>query len=543
MKYAILDCYVDEPACLGVPPFIAPYGRSIYGALIDSGVAQENITFLTIDDLRLSEYKLIDNYKMAFIFGGAVVPGRYLGARIGTAAEMEKIFISNTKQRFAAGGPITTVLHQHDNVHATSQDIEYFAYNIAKGDTIEGRRSLEQLSKWNKAGSEIVKHHPWYPNIICEVETSRGCPREHHCSFCSEGLFGAVEFRSNEDILNEIKSLIDAGVTRIRLGRQADILQHGSLLNKYSQGFPQPNESYAIELFDELKKIRQNGDLEILNIDNANPGTITSYPEESKRIIRAIAQAVSPGDTMALGVESFDPTVVAANNLKVAPERVIDVIEIINEAGCERVNGIPRLLPGINIIHGLRGENKKTFEMNYKALLEIVEKDLLIKRINIRQLTPYPGTAMENSERTEGPLRKKFEYYRNKIRDDIDIPLMEKIYPVGTIIEKSYILDHNNEYSYGKEISSYAITARFPEKIPIKTFIDALVIGHRERSITTLPVGQSINELSVASLRNIPGISKKGADDIVLRRPFKTMEEAKPYLEYVTDELKNKLVI
>jgi radical SAM superfamily enzyme with C-terminal helix-hairpin-helix motif len=120
---------------------------------------------------------------------------------------------------------------------------------------------------------------------------------------------------------------------------------------------------------------------------------------------------------------------------------------------------------------------------------------------------------------------------------------MQKIYPPGTIVQKNYILDHNNDYSYGKEISSYAITARFPEKLELKSFVDAVVVGHRERSITTLPLGLSFNKLTTASLRNIPGISKKGADDIVIQRPFNTMEDAMPLLQYVPNEVKKHLKI
>jgi radical SAM superfamily enzyme with C-terminal helix-hairpin-helix motif len=30
----ILDGYVDEPACLGVPPYISPYIRTVAGALL-----------------------------------------------------------------------------------------------------------------------------------------------------------------------------------------------------------------------------------------------------------------------------------------------------------------------------------------------------------------------------------------------------------------------------------------------------------------------------------------------------------------------------
>ena len=47
MSYTILDCYTDEPAGLGVPPYLGTYPRYIAGYL------DEAIKYLTIDDLRL----------------------------------------------------------------------------------------------------------------------------------------------------------------------------------------------------------------------------------------------------------------------------------------------------------------------------------------------------------------------------------------------------------------------------------------------------------------------------------------------------------
>ena len=47
MKYAILDCYTDEPAGLGVPPYLGTYPRYIAGYL------DEDVCYVTIDDLRL----------------------------------------------------------------------------------------------------------------------------------------------------------------------------------------------------------------------------------------------------------------------------------------------------------------------------------------------------------------------------------------------------------------------------------------------------------------------------------------------------------
>ena len=45
----ILDCYTDEPAGLGVPPYLGTYPRYIAGSLQD-------VNYITIDDLRFLKY-------------------------------------------------------------------------------------------------------------------------------------------------------------------------------------------------------------------------------------------------------------------------------------------------------------------------------------------------------------------------------------------------------------------------------------------------------------------------------------------------------
>ena len=52
MKALIIDGYVDEPACLGVPPYLSPYPRYIAGALRERGLPEKDIHYLTIDTLR-----------------------------------------------------------------------------------------------------------------------------------------------------------------------------------------------------------------------------------------------------------------------------------------------------------------------------------------------------------------------------------------------------------------------------------------------------------------------------------------------------------
>jgi len=538
-KFLILDCYVDEPTCLGVPPFVSPYPRYIYGALISSGLSPENIVYKTIDHLREDGYNFTEDYSHVFIIGGAVVPGKYLGSRIGTLSEINRILDQNNKTKMSIGGSISPLIKSiSSNISIIQYDIDKFAFTLMQGNSVDKKRTIEESALWSIKGSEIVKRHPWYPNIICEIETGRGCPRKVHCSFCSEGLDREIEFRRTEDIINEIDALISWGVSRFRIGKQADIIQYGTMLGKYNNGFPQPNTYTVKELFGELKKRKESGKIEVLNVDNANPGTIVNWPDESSIILEAITDAVTPGDTLPFGIESFDESVVLQNNLKVMPDDALFAIRLVNEIGGKREDGIPKLLPGINLIHGLKGETTDTFKINYKYLERIVSEELLIKRINIRKLQPYPGTVIFNERYKIGnAVTKRFEYYRDRIRNEIDNSMLKNIYPQGVILKNVCVLDSRNGYSIGKQIASYSIAVKTPTLFQKMNFIDVIVTAHRERSLMSIPVPFNINRVSQKNFEIIPGISKAKASQLILKRPFQTIDSFADELPNVKSDL------
>jgi radical SAM superfamily enzyme with C-terminal helix-hairpin-helix motif len=338
VRFCILDCYVDEPACLGVPPFISPYPRYIYGALLGAGVDESRIDYRTIDALRTGEYRLDRGYEMVFLIGGAAVPGKYLGSRIGSLAEIKRITAANDRQGFAIGGLISRVLEKTANSIPIANDIEKFAHGYASGRPADARRTPAEIASWSVEGARVVRRHPRFPDVICEIETYRGCPRTSHCSFCAEGALGLLEFREVGDIVAEIDALIGEGVSRFRLGRQADILQYKTGFTDFKNGFPRPRPGPILELLSVLEERKKQGAIKILNVDNANPGTIANYPAESTAILEGIVRAVTPGDTLALGIESFDPKVVMANNLKVSGGEAVDVIGLINRIGGIRVD-------------------------------------------------------------------------------------------------------------------------------------------------------------------------------------------------------------
>jgi len=102
-KAAILDCYVDEPACLGVPPYIAPYPRYIAGVLWKHDV---KVHYRTVDQLRKNPdlYSLLNKMDVVIIIAGVTVPGKYLGGTPATLSEIKRI-ASKIKVFKVLGGP------------------------------------------------------------------------------------------------------------------------------------------------------------------------------------------------------------------------------------------------------------------------------------------------------------------------------------------------------------------------------------------------------------------------------------------------------
>ena len=73
----LFDGYVDEPACFGVPPYISPYVRYVFGAFAEEGWEVE---YITCDQWR--KQPRTDLWRSAdavCVISGMTVPGRYRG--------------------------------------------------------------------------------------------------------------------------------------------------------------------------------------------------------------------------------------------------------------------------------------------------------------------------------------------------------------------------------------------------------------------------------------------------------------------------------
>lgn len=554
-RYLVLDYYVDEPACFGVPPYISPYIRYTWGAIktADPGAT---VDYLTVDELRLSDFKLEENeYNAVFLIAGATVPGRYLGGKIGSLSEIKRFAIENKKLRthIYVGGPAQYLSPAEKEsfdeleINIVKGDIEKFAeiYVSSKGTArpAKAERSYDDVKRYAVSGAGVAHQHFRNGYLIAEIETYRGCTRTVYCSFCTEIFYGRPRFRPLEDIFEEVKALYDAGITAFRLGRQADLYTYNADMSTIRNSFPRPRPEQIEVLYAGIRKMAPG--LEVLHLDNTNPGLIATFPHESEQITRIIAGYNTSADTAAMGVESVDSNVIQANDLKASQEQVEQAIGIIDRYGSIRKNGMPALSPGLNFIGGLPGETEKTFELNYRFLEKLLEQKVIIRRLNIRQALTFDRTKMAQLKRKNatrhGKLKRqknRFDFYKKQIREKIDPAMLQLAFPKGTLIP-GVILEKRVPHGFlGRPLGSYPITCHVLASDRLLasdaandsvfgpyTKLDVVVTGYKERAVYAVAVGD-IPTLPNHVWQKIAG---RSIADLIFDRGFADAREKLPH--------------
>ena len=263
-------------------------------------------------------------------------------------------------------------------------------------------------------------------------------------------------------------------------------------------------------------------DLKTLHIDNANPGVIARFPKECKTIAKTIIKYHTSGDVAAFGVESVDPLVIKKNNLKASPDEIISAIKLLNEIGSKRgCNGLPELLPGLNFVFGLIGETKNTFKLNFEFLKQVFDENLLLRRINLRQVITIPGTKMYLfGSKNVKKHKDYFQKFKRKIREQIEQPMLKKIIPTGIVLKEVYTEVYDGKLTFGRQMGSYPLLVGIPGIHPLDRFLDVKIVDYGYRSVTAVPFPIDINNASRETIEALPGIGKKRATKILLNRPF-----------------------
>jgi len=514
MRALILDGYTDEPACLGVPPFISPNARLAYGALASAGA---EVSYSTIDQWRSGGLST-GRIQLLAVIRSIAVPGKYLRGMPASDSELARITSSFSGTTVASLGVaqdrVPAALKDRFD-HIASMDLDACLHDLVRTRKLEDRRRTQaEWREWAVGGAEACAHHPDHGGpLIAEVQMYRGCVRyiTGGCRFCVEPLLGEVQFREVEDIIAEVKALTGIGVRNFRLGAQSCVYCYMSKETGVSES-PRPNPSAVRRL---LEGVRKTANPEVFHLDNANPAVIAEHPEESRDITRTIVESCTSGNVLAFGLESADQRVRKANNLNSTPEQTLRAIEIVNEVGASRgASGLPAVLPGINFVCGLEGETKDTYDMNLDFLKDVLSRGLLLRRINIRQVIP---------SRSESPglaSRGAFIDFKRKVREDIDAVMLERIVPDRTILRGVYAEVREGGRTFGRQVGSYPLLISIPYPMSIGQKIDVAVTGRGYRSVSGVVHPTDANTATLSMLHAIPGIGKKRAATIVRRRPF-----------------------
>ena len=204
---------------------------------------------------------------------------------------------------------------------------------------------------------------------------------------------------------------------------------------------------------------------------------------------------------------------------------------MINKYGAQRgERGLPKLLPGLNFIAGLNGETKHTYQKNIDLLNNIREQNLLLRRINIRQV---------EGEGFQEIVQSDFKQFKETVRDEIDKPLLKELFPLNSVLKRVHWESHgartrlpvhlteqhtseechgNAGITFGRQIGAYPILIGAEYLIPLESKSNIMVTGHGARSITGVEVNLDPNKITEKQLSAVPGIGQKMAWNLITTR-------------------------
>jgi len=565
--WLVIDGYEDEPAAFGVPNYLGFHIRYICGVLESRGIPY---TYMTVDQWRLKYKHLIknkidrdqlrrelSNLSGTIVLAGSIVPGKYVRGTPISQKELDEILAVFPKEQpiLCGGWAIKNWRYSgwtplRSNLFCAVNDIDASLNDfISTGTWKHSKRTQEQWSLWAHHGSKskAVTDHPDLLTedgrsgpLTYEIELYQGCVRfKRGCKFCIEPKKGVPLWRSEEDVLREISSAIDSGVRNIRIGGATDIYTYRAEGVRDLE-YPIPNPEPISKV---LYGARDDERLDILHVDNGNPSIVAENIEPSTEITKCMIDTLSDGAVLSFGLESADPKVHEMNWLNCDSEQLKIAIRHINDYGRFRgERGLPKLLPGLNFIAGLNGENKNSYALNLRLLEDLRSEGLWLRRINIRQVE---GQGFQEISEPD------FHSFKKTVRERIDKPLLEEMFPTGLILNDIWWETHGDRIripehvlnpihrdpsiygksgiTFGRQIGAYPILVGVPYQIPLENSSDILVTGHGMRSISGVEIGLNINSVSQQQLESIPGIGKKAAWRIVSTRAKASRKSEVPF--------------
>ncbi|RQD73291.1 MAG: radical SAM protein, partial [Halanaerobium sp. MSAO_Bac5] len=163
LNVSIIDGYLDEPSCLGVPPYISPHLRYLWGALLEAGITPERLNYISIDSLRQDKenyLKQLEAEDIVIMIAGTTVPGHYLGGQPASAAEIKEISQKLFYPTKVLGGPITLIPKMRAKFKAdfdiiSSEVAAFDIYQRLLKKEIPLNMIAEKINSWAIKGADL----------------------------------------------------------------------------------------------------------------------------------------------------------------------------------------------------------------------------------------------------------------------------------------------------------------------------------------------------------------------------------------------------
>ena len=117
---------------------------------------------------------------------------------------------------------------------------------------------------------------------------------------------------------------------------------------------------------------------------------------------------------------------------------------------------------------------------------KILDENLMLRRINIRQASVLPETLLHKKAGTKF-IRKNKKYYwswRKEIRTKIDFEMLKRIAPADAILKDVRMEIYDGNTTFGRQIGTYPLIVGVKGRFEIGKFYDIKVTGHMLRSVS-----------------------------------------------------------
>lgn len=352
-----------------------------------------------------------------------------------------------------------------------------------------------------KPSCVLATHYPGYWAYRFYVEVVRGCSNfilspiaietkklYPGCAYCSvPSYWGPARSIPLDRIIDEVKCLLDAGVTRIVLSGP-DILDYGRDWISDNRSFavrpdvPPPNTDALRRLFKQLfERTGFSSDKNSIIIENVKPVTVN---EETASLLGEYFS----GTPVNIGVEAGDEDLLRRMGRPGNLAQAIKAVELLSKNG---------LYPQVYFIYGLPGQDNYSLEKTFSIINEVSNKGA--DRIILYRFLPLPKTPLENYTRREKllPIELKLENTVKKFNYKSKTKMIGKKI-IGIIVsrKKDYYVTY--PLSHGPVI--YAFTDKDIQKSLEGRIAKILITKvHSDRALEgkILTIGKNIKKPSI----------------------------------------------